>query len=254
MSTRSSPVGASIVLDNLTVAYEGHPAVHHLQGTFAAGSMTAVVGPNGAGKSSLLRAIVGMLRPAEGGVRLLGVQPGDIAYLPQQAEVDRQFPLPVGDLVAMGGWRRAGPLASIGQALRERVREAIHAVGLTGLDARPIGTLSVGQFQRVLFARVMVQDAPLILLDEPFNAIDERTCDDLLALVHRWHGEGRTLLAVLHDLQQVRDHFPQALLLSREKVAWGDSAAVLSAEHLARARALAEGWDAHPAVCEVRPH
>lgn len=248
------PAGASLVLDNLTVAYEGHPAVHHLHGTFAAGSMTAVVGPNGAGKSSLLRAIVGLLRPVEGSVRLLGVQAGDIAYLPQQAEVDRQFPLPVGDLVAMGSWRRAGPLAAIGSAQRERVREAIQAVGLTGLDARPIGTLSVGQFQRVLFARVMVQDAPLILLDEPFNAIDERTCTDLLALVHRWHGEGRTLLAVLHDLQQVRDHFPQALLLSREKVAWGDTADVLTPDHLARARQLAEGWDAHAPVCEVRPH
>lgn len=254
MPDRPTAAGASIALDNLTVAYEGHPAVHHLHGTFAAGSMTAVVGPNGAGKSSLLRAIAGLLRPAEGEVRLLGVQPRDIAYLPQQAEIDRQFPLPVGDLVAMGGWRRAGPLAAIGSALLERVREAIQAVGLTGLEARPIGTLSVGQFQRVLFARVMVQDAPLILLDEPFNAIDERTCGDLLALVHRWHGEGRTLLAVLHDLQQVRDHFPQALLLSREKVAWGDTADVLTPERLARARALAEGWDAHAPLCEVRPH
>ncbi|MFN7752289.1 MAG: metal ABC transporter ATP-binding protein [Pseudomonadota bacterium] len=254
MSIHASAAGASIVLDNLTVAYEGHPAVHHLHGTFAAGSMTAVVGPNGAGKSSLLRAIVGMLRPAEGEVRLLGVHPGDIAYLPQQTEVDRQFPLPVGDLVAMGAWRRSGPLAAIGAELCDRVREAIHAVGLGGLDERPIGTLSVGQFQRVLFARVMVQDAPLILLDEPFNAIDERTCGDLIALVHRWHGEGRTLLAVLHDLQQVREHFPQSLLLSREKVAWGDTAGVLTPEHLSRARSLAEGWDAHPAVCEVRPH
>jgi zinc/manganese transport system ATP-binding protein len=101
---------------------------------------------------------------------------------------------------------------------------------------RPIENLSVGEFQRALFARLLLQDAPLILLDEPFVALDERTTDDLLRLVVYWHQSGRTVIAVLHDFDQVRQHFPTALLLARSCIAWGDTAAVLSAENLNRAR------------------
>ena len=105
----------------------------------------------------------------------------------------------------------------------------------------------------MLFARLLLQDAPLILLDEPFNAIDARTSADLLALVQRWHGEARTVVVVLHDLEQVRGHFPQALLLAREPVAWGPTAQVLRAENLFRARQMAEHWDDAAPTCERTP-
>jgi zinc/manganese transport system ATP-binding protein len=245
---------ASIQIDNLTVTYDRHPAVHHLCGAFAAGSMTAVVGPNGAGKSSLLKAIVGLLRPAEGRVTLTGALPHDIAYLPQQAEIDRQFPISTHDTVSMGFWRRCGALGAVTASMRETAREALAAVGLNGFEQRPIGTLSAGQFQRVLFARVMVQDAPVILLDEPFNAIDARTTVDLLALVHRWSGERRTIVAVLHDLEQVRAHFPDTLLISRELIGWGATAQTLTSENLARARRMSEAWDESAPLCEVDQH
>jgi zinc/manganese transport system ATP-binding protein len=215
--------------------------------------MTAVVGPNGAGKSSLLKAIVGLLRPAEGTVDLTGALRHDIAYLPQQAEIDRQFPMPVLDTVAMGFWRRSGAFGAITPAMRASAVEALAAVGLRGFEARPIGTLSVGQFQRVLFARVMVQDAPLILLDEPFNAIDTRTTSDLLQLVHRWSSERRTIVAVLHDLDQVRRHFPETLLISREVLGWGATEDTLTTENLLRARHMSEAWDEHAPLCDVHP-
>ncbi|WP_234413618.1 metal ABC transporter ATP-binding protein [Ideonella sp. A 288] len=237
-------------LRDLTVSHQHHPAVHHLSGVLAHGSLTAIVGPNGAGKSSLLDAIAGRLPAATGTVEIDPALAGRVAYLPQQSQIDRSFPMPVLDLVLLGHWRRVGAFGRIDAAARAQALEALAAVGLNGFERRLIGELSVGQFQRVLFARVLLQDAQLILLDEPFNAIDARTSADLLRLVARWHGESRTVVAVLHDLEQVRAHFPQALLLAREMVAWGPTGQVLRAEHLFKARQMAEGWDEHAPACD----
>lgn len=239
----------SIALHNLTVAYRGHPAVHHLCGEFASGSLTAVVGPNGAGKTSLLAAIVGGLQPAEGEVRMASSLRGRIAWLPQQAAIDRSFPLRTFDLVALGAWSRVGSFRALSKSQCEQVHSALQAVGLGGFERRSIGDLSAGQFQRVLFARVLLQDAPVILLDEPFNAIDARTTADLLAVVARWHAEARTVIAVLHDLDQVREHFDRTLLLARRCVAWGPTAEVLQAANLFRARQMAEAWDDDAPTC-----
>jgi zinc/manganese transport system ATP-binding protein len=245
-----SAAASGIALHNLTVTYRGHPAVHHLSGEFAAGSLTAVVGPNGAGKTSLLAAIIGSLRPAEGEVRVADALRGRIAWLPQQAAIDRSFPLKVFDLVALGHWARVGSFKALGGVQREQVHSALQAVGLGGFERRSIGELSAGQFQRVLFARVLLQDAPVILLDEPFNAIDARTTAELLAVVARWHAEARTVIAVLHDLDQVREHFSHTLLLARRCVAWGPTADVLRSENLFRARQMAESWDDDAPLCK----
>jgi len=239
----------AVRLHDLTVAYRGHPAVHHLSGAFVAGAMTAVVGPNGAGKSSLLGALSGALRGFEGRIERDAAL--RIAYLPQASALDRSFPVRVFEVVAMGLWARIGIFGTLRDADRKRVREALAAVGLSGFDRRLLGELSAGQAQRVLFARVLVQDAELILLDEPFNAIDARTTADLLALLHRWKNEARTVIAVLHDLDQVRANFDQTLLLAREPVAWGPTAQVLDAAHLFKARQMAEAWDDTAARCEL---
>lgn len=241
---------AGIGLHNLTLAYRAHPAVHHLSGEFTAGSLTAVVGPNGAGKTSLLAAIMGSLRPAEGEVRVAKNLRGRIAWLPQQASIDRSFPIKVFDLVALGHWARTGSFGALIGTLREQLLQALEAVGLGGFERRGIAELSAGQFQRVLFARVLLQDAPVILLDEPFNAIDARTTADLLRVVARWHAEARTVIAVLHDLEQVREHFDRTLLLARRCVAWGPTAEVLRAENLFRARQMAERWDDDAPLCK----
>jgi len=239
----------AVRLHDLTVAYRGHPAVHHLSGAFVAGAMTAVVGPNGAGKSSLLGALSGALRGFEGRIERDAAL--RIAYLPQASALDRSFPVRVFEVVAMGLWARIGQFGALRDADRKRVEDALAAVGLSGFDQRLLGELSAGQAQRVLFARVLVQDAELILLDEPFNAIDARTTADLLALLHRWKDEARTVIAVLHDLDQVRANFDQTLLLAREPVAWGPTAQVLDAAHLFKARQMAEAWDDTAARCEL---
>ncbi len=241
---------SAIRIVDLTVTHQRHPAVHHLSGELAPGSLTAVIGPNGAGKSSLLEALAGRLPASAGRIEIAPELAGRIAYLPQQSHIDRSFPLGVLDLVALGHWPRRGAFGAIDAALIAKAREALAAVGLAGFERRRIGELSVGQFQRVLFARLLLQDAQLILLDEPFNGIDARTCADLLRVVQRWHGEGRTVIAVLHDMELVREHFPQALLLAREAVAWGPTAQVLRAENLFRARQMAERWDESAPVCE----
>lgn len=239
---------AAIRFDDLTLGYGRHPAVHHLAGEIATGSLTAIVGPNGAGKSTLLKGIVGSLRPLAGRIAL--ADKARIAYLPQAAELDRTFPLSVYDLVAMGLWQNSGLFGGIGRKDKAKIDEAIAAVGLTGFERRSIGTLSGGQMQRVLFARLLLQDAALILLDEPFTAIDAKTTADLLDLVRRWHDEERTVVAVLHDVDMVRRIFPETLLIAREAVAWGETGDVLSPENLLRARRMVEANDPFAQACE----
>ncbi|MET3890081.1 zinc/manganese transport system ATP-binding protein [Bosea sp. OAE506] len=239
---------SAIRLTDLTLGYDRHPAVHHLSGEIATGSLTAIVGPNGAGKSTLLKGIAGALSPLDGDIAL--ARGRRLAYLPQQAELDRSFPIHVYDLVAMGLWNRAGIFGRIGGGAAAKIEAAIAAVGLAGFERRPIGALSGGQMQRALFARLLLQDADIILLDEPFTAIDARTTADLLALVQRWHGESRTVIAVLHDIETVRRAFPQTLLLARESVAWGATAEVLTPANLLKARRMVEAFDNHAAPCE----
>jgi len=242
---------AALRFFNLTLGYERHPAVHHLDGEIEKGSLLAVVGPNGAGKSTLFKGIVGTLRPLTGRIERGGLTVRDIAYLPQIADIDRTFPINVYDMVSMGLWRRSGLFGGIGRKERAEIETALAAVGLTGFEDRAIATLSGGQMQRTLFARLLLQDADLIVLDEPFNAIDTKTSADLLALVKRWHGEGRTVLAALHDMALVRDHFPETLLLARGPVAWGATAQVLTVENLGEARRMCEAFDDSAAACAV---
>jgi zinc/manganese transport system ATP-binding protein len=243
---------AALRFDNLTLGYDRHPAVHHLGGEIARGALVAVVGPNGAGKSTLLKALAGELAPLQGGFTL-SVAPQGVAYLPQQSELDHSFPVSVFDMVAMGLWRKLGAFGGLNRALAARVHDTLAQVGLSGLEQRPIGALSGGQLQRARFARLMLQDAELLLLDEPFNAIDSRTTEDLVALMLDWHAQGRTILAVLHDLERVHRYFPQCLLLAREALGFGRTADVLTTTQLARARQLAESFDEDAPVCQRHP-
>jgi zinc/manganese transport system ATP-binding protein len=242
---------SELLFHNLTLGYERHPAVHHLSGAVEKGALVAVVGPNGAGKSTLFKGIVGFLKPLAGGIERNGLHTHDIAYLPQIADIDRSFPISVYDMVAMGLWRRRGLFGGIGTKDHAAIEAAIAAVGLTGFERRTIGTLSGGQMQRMLFARLLLQDAKLIVLDEPFTAIDAKTSADLLNLVRRWHSEHRTVLAALHDIDLVKASFPQTLLLAREPVAWGATRDVLTVENLNKARRMCEAFDERAEACAV---
>jgi zinc/manganese transport system ATP-binding protein len=246
-------MAAQLQFRDVTLGYDRHPAVHHLSGEVAPGALLAVIGPNGAGKSTLFRGLVGILRPLAGTITRDGLDVRDIAYLPQIADIDRSFPISVFDFVGTGLWRATGIFGGIGKAAQEKIAQALSAVGLTGFENRGIGTLSGGQTQRMLFARLMLQDARLIVLDEPFNAIDAKTSADLLQLVKHWHTEGRTVLAALHDMNLVRAHFPETVVLAREPVAWGATAQVLTDANLLAARRMCEAFDEHATACASPP-
>lgn len=235
--------------DNVTLGYELHPAVHHVSVVVDKGDLLAVIGPNGAGKSTFLKGVIGQLSPMDGHIRLGGIERQEIAYLPQQNHVDRTFPITVQEMVALGTWKHIGAYGRLKSRHKKKVASALSQLGLRGFEKRLIGSLSGGQMQRVLFARLLVQEANLILLDEPFTGIDSRTTHDLIHLIEAWHREGKTILAVLHDYDQVKKHFPKSLLLSRQAIAFGDTEKVLTPENLQKARELNEAFDEHAELC-----
>lgn len=218
-------VDFAVQINTLTLGYEGNSALRDISGTVTRGALMAVVGPNGSGKSTLLKGIAGILQPMRGTCRI--AEGERVAWLPQLSELDRSFPACVEDLVALGLWQDKGLLGWHRREDRMRIVQALEAVGLAGFARKSLGTLSGGQLQRALFARVIVQDASIILLDEPFNAIDSATCQEMLTLIKGWHAEGRTVIAVIHDPVLVSRHFPETLMVDGTLVAWGDTQTVL---------------------------
>lgn len=229
-----------VKLHDLTVAYDRRPAVHHIKGEFSSGGLTAITGPNGAGKSTLLKAIAGILPVFEGSIEFCGISRNDMAYLPQVADLQTDFPINVLQMVTSGFWQTSNGFQQITRTQKEKAREALGIAGLEGFADRTLDSLSSGQFQRALFARVLVQDAKLILLDEPFTSIDTTTTDALLKVIKMWHDERRTVICVLHDFEQIKANFTDCLLIARECIAWGKSHDVLKQENLLGARFFRE--------------
>jgi zinc/manganese transport system ATP-binding protein len=203
-------MGALITLDGVELRMGSRVILSDLSGAFESGSLTAVIGANGSGKTTLLRAIAGLHPPASGRIDRSGLLASEIALLAQGSHLDRSFPITCRDVVALAT-TRLGPFRSIG---KDRLAATKAALG------RPIQALSAGQFQRVLFARTIMQDARLILLDEPFTAVDAATAKLLLSVIEDWHTEGRTVIAVLHDMTVVQRHFPHTLLLGGRAPQW----------------------------------
>lgn len=223
-----------IALHTLMFGYPGQSPLGTLDGCFDSGSLTAIVGANGTGKSTLLKTLAGLLPPLGGHFCMAPQARRQLGYLPQLAEFDRQFPLSVNDLVLMGCMPHCGMFGRISSAWRKNALDALDTVGMAEFAQAHIGTLSGGQLQRVLFARLLVMQSPVILLDEPFTGIDAQTTRALLAVIRQLHQEGRTILAVLHDLEQVQAHFPRVLMLASEGHRWGDCDDVLpSSPHVA---------------------
>src|SRR5215469_8982895 len=216
-----------VLLREVTVRYGRRIALEAVSGEFASGSLTAVIGANGAGKSTLLAAIAGVVRLAGGMVECVARR--GLAYLPQLSAIDRDYPLSVAELISLGGWREIGAFRAPRSALRQRIAPAAETVGLSGRLERSIGEISVGEFQRALFARLILQDATVILLDEPLAAVDAQTMSVLLDQITQWHEDGRTVIAVLHDLDLVQARFPSTLVLARRCLAWGPTEAALPA-------------------------
>lgn len=222
-----------IELDNLTTGYHGKPLTQLINGTFERGSLTAIIGTNGCGKSTLLRTLAGLLPPVSGNIFL--PESELVGWLPQQSELDHHFPITVFDVVAMGCWPAASLLRGLCCEALDRIESALDLVGLHAIAYQTINRLSGGQFQRMLFARMLVQDAQLMLLDEPFTGIDSQTSDALLDVITALHQQGKTLLVVLHNLAIVERAFPQTLWLHEGHYHWGETHhIVVGAKTLAR--------------------
>jgi len=233
----------ALSFQNVSVAYKNHRALENISIEFLEGSLTAILGPNGGGKSTLLKAILGLVPIQNGDIQRPYLKPKDIAYLPQQAEIDRTFPLTVHDVVALGLCQTKGFFGEINQKNNISVQKALEKVGLKEVANRSLHMLSGGQFQRVLFARTILQDAKIILLDEPFAAVDRYTMEDLIKIIKIWSTEKRTVIVVLHDLEFVQSYFPQSLLLARHVIAYGSTKKVLTLKNLQQAKQSSREWE-----------
>ncbi len=203
-----------ITLDSVGYSYGRFGALRDVSGQFKAGSLTALAGPNGAGKSTLLKVIAGILRPQKGFVRVHADFIDKIGYLPQTSAIERDYPITVMQVCATGLWPEIGSVKPISKDIKARISVALAEVGLEGFADREISALSGGQFQRLLFARLILQNPQIILLDEPFAAVDAETTARLMNILLAWHKEGRTIICVLHDLMLIRKYFPESFVLA----------------------------------------
>jgi manganese/zinc/iron transport system ATP- binding protein len=226
----------ALEIEDLTVAYGDRPALWDVDLEVPAGTLTAVVGPNGAGKTTMIRSVLGLVRPVAGQIRVFGKAYEDqrrlVAYVPQRTSVDWDFPTSVLDVVTMGRYGELGWLRRPGRREREAARRALEQVGIEHLAGRQISQLSGGQQQRTFLARALVQDARLYLMDEPFQGVDATTERAIVELLQELRANGRTVVAVHHDLQTVQEYFDSVALFNVRKIASGPVDEVFTEENL----------------------
>ena len=217
-----------LTVQSATFGYGGKPIVSEVDMSVKAGEIVAVLGTNGAGKSTLVKTLMGNQPPLAGRIQWDTSRPQPIAYLSQLTEFDRQFPMNVKTLVASGAWgqRRQG------LATPQKIASALDQVGLSDRTKTPIHELSSGQLQRARFARAIIQDAGLIILDEPFTGVDQRREEQLLGLIQSWAAQGRAMILVLHDLSAALKICARALLLGEGGSDFGTPKNILTAERL----------------------
>lgn len=227
---------AAIVVQDLSVVYGEQRVLDRLHLEFPRGALTAIVGPNGAGKTTLIQAILGLVRPVAGSVRILdgGVREGrrQVAYIPQRGAVDWDFPASVLDVVLMGTYGHVGWFKRPGTKERERARLALKQVEMADLEDRQIGQLSGGQQQRVFLARALVQEAPIYLMDEPFQGVDARTEQAIVSVLRTLRDRGDTVIVVHHALHTVPSYFDHVVLLNVRRIAAGPVGEVFHEENL----------------------
>lgn len=225
-----------LAIRGLTVSYGEKPAIFSVDATFAPHAMTAIVGPNGAGKSTLLKAALGVVPRLSGDVTIFGAplktSRGRIAYVPQRASVDWDFPTTVIDVVLMGLYRDLGLLRRIGRRHRETAKGALDRVGMADFAGRQIGQLSGGQQQRVFLARALAQGADLYLLDEPFAGVDAATERAIIDVLKMLKAEQKAVVCVHHDLATVRAYFDHVFLINVNKIAEGPVDTTFTSENL----------------------
>jgi manganese/zinc/iron transport system ATP- binding protein len=226
----------AIDIHDLTVAYRNKPALWDIDLTVPPGVLSAIIGPNGAGKTTLIKSMLGLIRPVSGRVLIHG-QPYSankqaVAYVPQRTSVDWEFPTIVLDVVLMGTYGQLGWFRRPGARQKEIAHDALAKLGMTEFTNRQISQLSGGQQQRVFLARALVQQAPVYVMDEPFQGVDAPTEKVIVNLLRELRSQGRTVLVVHHDLSTVLEYFDHITLLNVRKVASGATAEVFTDANL----------------------
>lgn len=232
MENRAKPIDVT----DLTVAYNEKPVLWDIDCMIEEGILMAIVGPNGAGKSTFIKAILGLVEPAAGSVRIYGKPYEEVrkrvGYVPQRGSVDWDFPTNAIDVVTMGRYGHLGWLRRPGRKDREIALEALDKVGMADFAGRQISRLSGGQQQRVFLARALVQEADLYLMDEPFVGVDATTERTIINLLQELRSRGKTLIVVHHDLQTLKEYFDWAMLLNVRRIVLGPVDEVISEENL----------------------
>jgi ABC-type Mn2+/Zn2+ transport system ATPase subunit len=235
MATATAPV---LSVCAASFAYDQAPALEGISFEIRAGEAVALIGPNGSGKSTLLKGILGLISRTHGTVTVLGSSPapiGAIGYVPQSGELDPEFPITLAQVVTMGRYRALGWLRLPGKRDRAAVAAALDAVGLAHRAQTRFGELSGGQQQRGLLARAIASGPRLLLLDEPFNGLDQKNRDALIATVERLKADGVAVLVSTHDLDLARAVCESVLLLNGTQVAFGPRDDVLTLANVQQA-------------------
>ena len=223
-------------IHDVTVAYQRKPVLWDVDLIMEKPQLAAIVGPNGAGKSTLIKAVLGLLPMASGSVRVLGepvaTQRKKIGYVPQRESVDWDFPVSVLDVVLMGTYGRLGWFRRPGHGEREWARQCLDKVGLSQFERRQIGQLSGGQQQRVFLARALAQKAEIYFMDEPMAGVDAATEQIIFELLRELRQQGKTIIAVHHDLRTVPQYFDWVALLNMRLVASGPVETTFTPENL----------------------
>jgi zinc/manganese transport system ATP-binding protein len=242
----------SIVCKNLTISFNRHPIIHHLNCEFKMNTSTAIIGSNGAGKSTLLKALIGLISPESGSIELSSITNQDISYLPQINDLDLSMPLTVEDLVLIGSWHNIGLFHKPKSDYLSQINYALNEVGLYNFNKKYINELSSGQLQRVLFARIILQNSKIVILDEPFNAIDNETTNDLLKLLKKWETKyQKTVITVLHDMKQVKDYFNYTLFLSKKLAVYDTTQNIFNNAKISLTNGLNINYDDN-VICSIK--
>ena len=219
---------ARITVEGLAAGYGGGPpALSGISFTATGGAIVGVLGPNGGGKTTLVRALLGELAQRTGTVELAG-RP---AYVPQTDRTREDFPVSALDVALMGAYARTPWYRRLGAVERATAMRALERVGMAEAAGRRFGALSGGQRQRVLVARAIVQDAAVLMLDEPLSGVDAPSAQRLEDLFGELRGEGRILLVATHDVAQA-SRWDAVLCVNRRQIAFGTPAAALQPQVL----------------------
>ncbi len=205
----------SIEIKNVFAGYGRHSVLDDVSLTMRPGDFLAITGPNGGGKSTFIKLVCGLIQPTSGYVEKQGLAQHDVAYLPQHNTLDNYFPITVKDVVSMGLYHKVGPWRKYTSEDHQKIFECIEKVGLLDFADQQIATLSGGQFQRMLFARLMIQDAKVLFLDEPFSAIDDVTSELFIELLKDWNRQGKTIAVILHDVHMLSAHFDHVIYIKK---------------------------------------